>query len=168
MRYYLKMFFKSSKYLNSNKYKLKIQRNYINQLYNGETINKSIYNHVPKLEIENKIQQNIIFLHGFLGSKNNFKTLANYINKIYGHESYSIDAPNHGSNNQLISEYNYDIMMKDIIDFIKNKNLHSINIVGHSMGGKTACYIALNYPHLIKSLIIIDILPIKTSFVIKF
>ena len=56
----------------------------------------------------------------------------------------------------------YYVMAEDLKEMMEHQGMDSgAVIMGHSMGGKTAMQLALNYPHLVKALIIVDIAPIK-------
>src|SRR5690554_6515749 len=48
-------------------------------------------------------------------------------------------------------------MIDDVLKYCKHYNLKKVNIIGHSMGGKLAMFLAVNYPELIDKLIIVDI-----------
>jgi pimeloyl-ACP methyl ester carboxylesterase len=50
-------------------------------------------------------------------------------------------------------------MAQDIYDYCKANNLEKVNIIGHSMGGKTAMLFAAIHPEIIEKLIIADIGP---------
>ena len=100
---------------------------------------------------------NILILHGLFGNKRNWQSIANYLST--DHQVYTLDLRNHG-NSDHANEMTYPIMATDVVAFIKEFNLSAISLIGHSMGGKVAMYLALNYPHLIKQLVIVDIAPV--------
>jgi len=54
----------------------------------------------------------------------------------------------------------YPEMAADVAELASSLNHTSINLLGHSMGGKTAMVIALQYPELLNKLIIVDIAPV--------
>jgi esterase len=53
----------------------------------------------------------------------------------------------------------YKEMGFDILAIIEHEQLTSINLMGHSMGGKVAMWLALHYPAQISRLIVVDIAP---------
>lgn len=99
---------------------------------------------------------NIILLHGLLGSLDNMQTIAKQLSDT--HQTYSIDQRNHGRSPHS-ANINYEILAEDIAEFCRQQKISKTNIIGHSMGGKTAMLFALNYPELIEQLIIVDIAP---------
>jgi pimeloyl-ACP methyl ester carboxylesterase len=98
-----------------------------------------------------------IFLHGFLGMSDNWKTLgAKFGGK--GYETHLIDQRNHGRSFHK-NEFNYDLMVQDLKVYIKEHQLKDIILLGHSMGGKTAMLFAVEFPEVVEKLIIADISP---------
>ncbi len=79
------------------------------------------------------------------------------------HEVFLLDMRNHG-NSPHSEKHSYKAMSEDIFLFLKENNLSEINILGHSMGGKTAMQFAFDYPEKIKKLIVADISPKEYSF----
>lgn len=106
----------------------------------------------------------LIFLHGVFGSSNNFRSIAQRISDETNNQSICLDARCHGNNhfknNKSYDAINYNLMSSDLHEFI-NKELANkkIILIGHSMGGKTVMNFALNYPNLVKSVVVIDIAP---------
>ena len=99
----------------------------------------------------------LLILHGFLGMSDNWKTLgAKYAQE--GFEVYLLDLRNHGRSFHS-EEFSYELMVQDVYEYCKANNLEKINILGHSMGGKTAMFFATTYPEMIDKLIIADIGP---------
>jgi esterase len=103
---------------------------------------------------------NILILHGLFGNKGNWQSIARHLST--NHQVYTLDLRNHG-NSPHANEMSYCAMTDDVIGFIEQHNLSTISLIGHSMGGKVAMYLALNYPQLIKRLVIVDIAPVNYS-----
>lgn len=55
----------------------------------------------------------------------------------------------------------YERMAEDVADYIERRGLAPTDLLGHSMGGKTAMLMALTRPELIERLIIVDIAPVS-------
>lgn len=99
----------------------------------------------------------LLILHGFFGMSDNWKTLgANYANE--GFEVHLIDQRNHGKS-FWSDEFNYDLLAKDLEDYVDHYDLNDLNILGHSMGGKTAMQFACSYSGRVEKLIVADIGP---------
>ena len=99
----------------------------------------------------------LLILHGFLGMLDNWKTLGTQF-AANGFQVHMLDMRNHGRS--LHSEdFNYVFMAQDIYDYCKSHDLTQVDIIGHSMGGKTAMLFASTYPEFVNKLIIADIGP---------
>ncbi|TSE11341.1 alpha/beta fold hydrolase [Aquimarina algiphila] len=61
--------------------------------------------------------------------------------------------------NQPIPMPWYDTIKKELITYIKTKNLTNVKIIGHSMGGNLATDLAAALPDTITSMIIVDPIP---------
>lgn len=101
----------------------------------------------------------LIILHGLFGSSGNWQTLANKFaeNTV---EVFLVDQRNHG-HSEHDPVHNYHVMADDIKKFIARQNISSPAVLGHSMGGKTAMQLGLDYPDIISKLIVIDMAPKK-------
>jgi len=99
----------------------------------------------------------LILLHGLFGSSDNLGRIAKELSDDY--QVHSLDLRNHGESfhSNLMS---YDLMAQDVIRYLDENKLKCVNIMGHSMGGKVAMRIALDYPERIQSLIVADIAPV--------
>lgn len=98
----------------------------------------------------------LLILHGFMGSLDNWHTLASQFGKT--HKVYAIDQRNHGKSGHS-SKHTLALMVSDVKLFIETHGLNKVSIIGHSMGGKVAMQFALDYPHLVDKLIVVDIAP---------
>ncbi|MCB0685468.1 MAG: alpha/beta fold hydrolase [Saprospiraceae bacterium] len=100
----------------------------------------------------------LIILHGMLGMLDNWQTFGKEMSK--DHLVYLIDLRNHGKSGDS-AEMNYPAMAEDLKETMEAQWLYEGAIVmGHSMGGKVAMQLALDYPDLVKALVVIDIAPI--------
>ena len=103
-------------------------------------------------------KKKIVILHGFLGSLDNWISFSKRLSD-YNFEVHLLDQRNHGRSFHS-DEFNYELMVKDLHEYISKFNINNLSIIGHSMGGKTAMLFSLIYPDLVEKLIIVDILPI--------
>ena len=75
---------------------------------------------------------------------------------------FAPDLRNHGRSFHS-DTLDYSDLAKDILDFLDEHSLEKAIMTGHSMGGKTAMELALEYPNRIKALIVEDMVPGATS-----
>ncbi len=101
--------------------------------------------------------ESLIILHGFLGMSDNWKTLGSKYAEE-GYEVHLVDQRNHGKSFHS-EDFNYDFLSSDLYTYIKHHNITKTNIIGHSMGGKTAMQFACDHPGVTKSLLVADIAP---------
>ncbi len=98
----------------------------------------------------------LIILHGLYGSSDNWLNIGQVLSENFA--VYILDQRNHGkSPNSDI--HTYPSMRDDLLKFMNENNIQKANILGHSMGGKSAVYFATKYPERVKRLIVVDILP---------
>lgn len=100
----------------------------------------------------------LIILHGFFASSRNWRHIAQKLAADF--HVYVPDCRNHGASPHH-AVMDYAVMAADIVLFIKQRGLNKVNLLGHSMGGKTAMWFALNHADKLDTLIIVDIAPIN-------
>lgn len=99
----------------------------------------------------------LLIIHGFLGSSDNWKTFAGqYAEK--GYAVHVLDMRNHGRSPHS-DEFSYELMASDVVEYCQKNQLSSVEIIGHSMGGKVAMLVASENPDLVEKLIVADIGP---------
>jgi esterase len=98
----------------------------------------------------------LLILHGYFGSSDNWKTLGNKFADDF--QVHLIDQRNHGRSFHE-DEFNYEVLVADLYNYIQHHQLEKVYLIGHSMGGKTAMLFAVTYPDLVDKLIIVDISP---------
>ncbi len=99
----------------------------------------------------------LVILHGYLGMSDNWKTLSlQYAQN--GFEVHALDLRNHGRSFHS-DEFTYEAMIQDVLNYCNHYNLDKINVIGHSMGGKLAMFLAVMHPEKVEKLIIADIAP---------
>jgi pimeloyl-ACP methyl ester carboxylesterase len=54
-----------------------------------------------------------------------------------GFEVHMLDLRNHGEV-RILREFSYELMAQDILEYCNGHNLTNVDMIGHSMGGKTA------------------------------
>ncbi len=96
----------------------------------------------------------ILCLHGRWGRG---ETWVDFIEQ-YG-EKYRIIAPDqlgHGLSDKPVSKYTNEEMSSDMVLLLDHLKIDSVILVGHSMGGANAGYLAANYPEYVNALAILD------------
>ena len=98
----------------------------------------------------------LFVLHGLLGSSRSW--LATTKDLSIHFEVFLVDLRNHGDSPHA-SEMSYAALSDDILQTMDSLSLKKTTILGHSLGGKVAMYLATNYPNRVAGLIIVDIAP---------
>lgn len=102
----------------------------------------------------------LVILHGLFGMSDNWVT----IGKRMAEEEFHVFIPdqrNHGRSGHS-SVHNYEAMVDDLLEFLDEKSLQKVSLLGHSMGGKTVMQFAADYPERISSMVIADISPMAS------
>lgn len=96
----------------------------------------------------------LIFLHGFMGQGDDWLPIATHFAPPF----YCLlpDLPGHGQhlNLPLTTPLDFQTLAQAFIQWLDELNLATIALVGYSMGGRLALYLATHYPHRIKYLIV--------------
>ena len=100
----------------------------------------------------------LFILHGLFGSADNWQTIGKYFAEYF--TVYFIDQRNHGQSPHS-DEWNYEYMSEDLNELMQDDGLEKVNIIGHSMGGKTAMHFTVRHPEKVEKLVVVDIGPKK-------
>mgnify|MGYP000078267359 CR=1 FL=1 len=95
----------------------------------------------------------LIILHGLFGMLDNWQTIARALENEF--TLYLVDQRNHGKSPHT-DQHSYKLMANDLLEFMTQQGIPQSNILGHSMGGKTAMQFALDYPEMVNKLIVVD------------
>ncbi|WP_306640899.1 alpha/beta fold hydrolase [Sanyastnella coralliicola] len=98
----------------------------------------------------------LIILHGLFGSGDNWQTLAR--SYAEDHQVYLVDQRNHGRSPHA-DEFSYELMADDLAKFVEDHDLTDVDMIGHSMGGKTAMLFASEHSYALNKLIVADMAP---------
>jgi esterase len=98
----------------------------------------------------------VILLHGLFGSSDNWHTIVLRLAETF--RVFALDQRNHGQSPHS-AEMDYPLMAADVEEFFIAHGLESALVIGHSMGGKTAMQLALQFPHRVQKLVVADIAP---------
>lgn len=98
----------------------------------------------------------LLICHGVFGMLDNWQSLGL---KFAEHtQVHLLDMRNHGRSFHK-KEMNYELMADDLFAYCQHFELESIDLLGHSMGGKVAMCFATKYPAICAKLIVADISP---------
>jgi esterase len=100
----------------------------------------------------------LVILHGLYGSSDNWLTIAKSLAT-----NYAVLLPDLRNHGRSAHDYamNYDNMSEDVIEMLDELSIEKAVIMGHSMGGKVAMTIALNWPERVDKLVVVDIAPVS-------
>jgi esterase len=98
----------------------------------------------------------VVILHGLFGFSDNWQTIAKSLSDEY--TVLTPDLRNHGRSPH-VDTHTYPEMADDLKAFLEQRKLSQVVVIGHSMGGKAAMQLAMNYPDLVEKLVIIDMEP---------
>jgi len=99
----------------------------------------------------------VLVLHGLLGMSDNWLPVANALSD-HGYAAHLIDLRNHGISPHT-DTHRYPDMCDDLLGYIEERELDTVHLIGHSMGGKLAMIFALLYPEKLGRMIVVDIAP---------
>ncbi len=130
-------------------------------LFNFTTNPDSYRDKTPKTRVKLFFRKSgsgkpLIILHGLFGISDNWAALSKLWSGNF--TVYAVDLRNHGQSPHS-EEWNYKVMANDIIELMGDEKLSDIAILGHSMGGKVAMRLAIDYPMAVSKLIVVDIAP---------
>lgn len=105
--------------------------------------------------------ERIVFLHGLMGQGRNFRTVAKELDDYAS--SLLVDLPNHGASPHT-EEFDYVEMAQAVHAAVREVWPEgTVNVVGHSMGGKVAMAFALLFGESVDRLVVVDISPVNTE-----
>jgi abhydrolase domain-containing protein 6 len=111
--------------------------------------------------------ETIVFLHGFGGRKDDWRTMYRKFSSNYHLIIPDIPGFNESSYHSS-SNYSISSQAKRLQLFLDKLKIKKVHLVGLSMGGGIASYFASEYPTRIQSLFLIDALGIKSKTRSKF
>lgn len=102
--------------------------------------------------------QPLVLLHGLFGSSANWMGIARRLESAT--RIIVPDLRNHGRSPHA-SSMSYQLMANDLVSLMDRLEISSAHILGHSMGGKLAMMVALDYAERVNKLIVADVAPVS-------
>ncbi len=105
----------------------------------------------------------ILFLHGFLGSKNDWDNIRPAFEDSF--HTIAIDLPGHGETAVADdSLFRMENCAAGLVKWLDDAGISSCHVAGYSMGGRLAFYLAITYPERFASVVLESTSPgLKTS-----
>lgn len=98
----------------------------------------------------------VVLLHGLFGSSANWHSIAQRLGE--GRRALAPDLRNHGRSPRS-AEMTYPAMASDVLALLDAQGIDQAVLVGHSMGGKAAMWLALEHPERVAALAVADMAP---------
>jgi esterase len=100
----------------------------------------------------------LLMLHGLFGAAGNWQGV---VKQLQAHYRLILpDLRNHGRSPHH-PQQDYPAMAADLLALLDLLQLDSATLLGHSMGGKAAMWLALNRPERVERLLVADIAPVS-------
>lgn len=98
----------------------------------------------------------LLIAHGLFGSARNWGVIARRLSD--SRPVIAVDMRNHGDSPRSTT-HRYPDMARDLAEVIEARG-GAMDVLGHSMGGKAAMWLALTRPELVRRLVVADIAPV--------
>src|SRR3954468_24899690 len=104
--------------------------------------------------------QHLLLLHGALGSAEQFQPLTHALSDTY--HIHSINFHGHGGETD-INHFTIEQFADQVFNYLSKHAIDKVNIVGYSMGGYVALYLAKQYPERVHKIFTLATTFISTS-----
>jgi pimeloyl-ACP methyl ester carboxylesterase len=94
----------------------------------------------------------LVFIHGSMSNHDSWD-FQKYLSKRY--HLILLDLPGHGKSDPIDEEISVKLFADYVAEFIKGLNIAKTVAVGHSLGGAVCIQLALNYPELLRGVILV-------------
>jgi len=101
----------------------------------------------------------LVFLHGFMGSSDDWVEMMEQLSDR--HHCIAIDLPGHGQTQGLNRAAHFEHpafemapTAEALVGVLDQLDIHTCDLLGYSMGGRLALYLALHYPHRVRRLVL--------------
>ncbi|MGH6830960.1 MAG: alpha/beta fold hydrolase, partial [Methylocella sp.] len=98
----------------------------------------------------------LLILHGLFGAGRNWSSIARRLAER--HRVLAVDLRNHGASPH--GEMDYPHLAADLERLLDSRNIDSAAVIGHSLGGKVAVWLAVTAAARVSRLVAVDIAPV--------
>lgn len=102
--------------------------------------------------IDNKQSKTIMLLHGFLSSKESMRGVADGLSDL--RNVILVDLPGFGGTNSTSHDYRMEHIASGLITIADRHNINTFDVLGYSMGGRTALALTVHFPKRIEKCIL--------------
>lgn len=99
----------------------------------------------------------LVFIHGLGSSSRDWEPQKEYFSNAFQVVTY--DVRGHGQSDKPPGPYSIPTFAADLAGLIENLGIAPVHLVGYSMGGWIAFQLAVSYPNLLKSMVIVNSSP---------
>jgi 2-succinyl-6-hydroxy-2,4-cyclohexadiene-1-carboxylate synthase len=101
----------------------------------------------------------LLLLHGFTGSIDTWAELRPAL--VHSFRVITVDLPGHGLTESPLdpARYHMESAAADLIELCRRLDCEAVNLMGYSMGGRLALYLAVHYPGLVRKLMLVSASP---------
>lgn len=88
--------------------------------------------------------QHLLVLHGAIGAKDQITVLAGKMNSRY--IAHTLNFAGHGGETIPTDPFSIELFASNVLEYLRENQLHAVNIFGYSMGGFVGMYLARHHP----------------------
>lgn len=96
----------------------------------------------------------LVLIHGLGSSSRDWERQVPFFSKKY--QVITLDIRGHGKTDKPKGPYSVPMFAKDVVELLKLLNIGPVHLVGISLGGAIALQFTINYPEMIKSLVVVN------------
>jgi len=101
--------------------------------------------------------QALLFIHGLGSSTQDWEHQLDYF--LNDFRIILVDLRGHGQSDKPVGEYNVPMFANDVAELLMQVGETQVHVVGLSLGAWVAYQLAVDYPKLVKSLVVVNCLP---------
>jgi pimeloyl-ACP methyl ester carboxylesterase len=88
--------------------------------------------------------QKLLLLHGAIGSSHQFEQVVAQLNNTF--DIHTLDFSGHGGKQIPAAPFSIELFANDVLNWMRQNKIETIDIFGYSMGGYVALYLAKHHP----------------------